>query len=359
MSAIEILESGRLDERESAFPQAVQLPNGDLLCSFSVGGGAHVTGGTDWARSTDGGKTWSLCGTILPPDREAGRANMLKLSLSPDGNTIYAYGSWITDNAELQFGSGRDSRAIMCRSTDGGQSWSPPSDVPFPGDCPLEVSHGILPLKSGRLLAPTATLPHKDRLGEQVLVAISNDDGKTWPAHAVVFQDPAGKLGYFEQKFAEIAPNRVLATAWTVTLGDYADQEDSFAISEDGGETWDPARSTGIRGQTLSTVPLGGDRLLVLYNRRYGQQGIVACLVTFTDEAWTVHHETIMYDAKARHERPDGLESGIDELGDFGFGFPTAIRLQDGTFLATNWSVEEGKCGIRWTRMKIDWPAAS
>ena len=44
MPSIEILDSGRIDERESAFPQAVQLPNGDILCSFNVGGGAHVTG---------------------------------------------------------------------------------------------------------------------------------------------------------------------------------------------------------------------------------------------------------------------------------------------------------------------------
>ena len=41
--SIEILGSGRLDERESAFPQAVQLPDGDVLCSFSVGGGAGAT----------------------------------------------------------------------------------------------------------------------------------------------------------------------------------------------------------------------------------------------------------------------------------------------------------------------------
>ena len=34
----------------------------------------------------------------------------------------------------------------------------------------------------------------------------------------------------------------------------------------------------------MTPVALGGDRLLVLYNRRYGDQGIVMLLVTFTDE---------------------------------------------------------------------------
>ena len=353
MPSIEILGSDRIDERDSAFPQAVQLPNGDILCSFSVGGGAHVTGGTDWVRSTDGGESWTLEGTILPPDPTAGRANFLKLSLSPDGQTVYAYGSWIANNIDKQFGK-RPAGAILCRSVDDGKTWSVPVEIPMPVDCPLEISHGLLPLQSGRLLAPAATLPGKDRLGEQVLVAISDDDGQSW-SHRVVFEDPDRRCGYFEQKLAEIAPDRVMATAWTVTLGDYADQYDSFAISNDGGLTWGPARSTGIEGQTMTPIPLGGDRLLVLYNRRYGHQGIVMCLVSITDESWAVEFEGLVYDAKSRHERPADLESGIDELDTFAFGFPTAIKLQDGSFLATHWCVENGACGIRWTRLRIDW----
>jgi hypothetical protein len=353
MPTIEILGSGRIDERDSAFPQAVQLPNGDILCSFSVGGGAHVTGGTDWARSTDGGKTWNLEGTILPLDEQAGLANFLKLSLAADGKTIYAYGSQIPSNREIEFGQ-RPANAVLCRSTDGGQTWSGPSKIPMP-DCPLEVSHAVLPLRSGRLLAPAATLPAKDRLGEQVLVAVSDDDGENWPTHCVVFEDPNGKLGYFEQKLAEFAPDRLIATAWTVTLGDYTDQHDSYAISNDGGDTWGPARSTGIQGQTMTPVPLGDDRLLVLYNRRYGEQAIMMCLVTFTDDEWTLHHESFMYDAKSQHERAADVESGIDELNAFAFGFPTAIALQDGTHFATHWCVEGGVFGIRWTKLRVDW----
>lgn len=351
MPSIEILDSGRIDERESAFPQAVQLPGGDILCSFGVGGGALVTGGTDWAHSADGGMTWSLGGTILPPDEKGGRANFLKLSLAPNGKTVYAYGSWISNDVDQQFGQ-RSSGAVLCRSTDAGKTWSGPVDVPFPVDCPLEVSHGLLPLKSGRLLAPAATLPAKDRLGERVFVAVSDDGGRTW-SHRVVFEDVGKHYGYFEQKLAEVGPNRVLATAWTVTLGDYVDQPNSFAISNDGGTTWSPARSTGIRGQTMTPVPLGDDRLLVLYNRRYGNQGIVMCLARFSDESWTVDFEGLMYDAKKHYQRPTELQSGIDELDQFEFGFPTAIVLSDGTILATHWCVEDGKCGIRWTRLRV------
>ncbi len=354
MAAIEILGSGLLDERESAFPQAVELPDGDLLCSFSVGGGQYVEGGTDWARSRDGGLTWKLEGTILPPTDSPPTTNFLKLSLAKDGGTIYAYGARTHAETGGRFGE-KKCEAIFCQSGDDGRSWSAPQVIPMPVDCPLEISHGILPLSSGRLLAPAATLPAKDRLGEQVLVAVSDDGGQTWPSHNIVFEDPDKKLGYFEQKLAELAPGRLMAACWTVTLGDVVDRTDSFTISNDNGSTWNPARSTGIQGQTMTPVPLGGDRLLVLYNRRYGEQGIVMCLVTFTEDAWTVHYEGLLYDAKTSRQRSAEVETGVDEFASFAFGFPTAIPLQDGTLLATHWYVEGGVCGIRWTKLRVEW----
>jgi hypothetical protein len=353
MPAISIFSTGRIDERESAFPQAVQLPSGDILCSFSVGGGQFVHGGTDWARSRDGGQTWATEGQLLPPSSDPPSANFLKLSLSPDGKTIYAYGTRYWGPIDDKFGQ-RLGEAIYCVSANEGRSWSAPQVIPMP-DCPLEVSHSILPLASGRLLAPTGLLVSKDRLGEEVIAAVSDDGGESWPNRRTLLKDPLGKHGFWEQKLAEVAPGKVMVVAWTVSLGDYRDEPNSFAISNDDGWTWGPVRSTGMRGQTMTPLPLGGDRLLVLYNRRYGEQGIVAALVTFTDESWTVFSEQLFYDAKAHRFGPAAGASGVDELADFQFGFPTGIRLADGSFLATHWCVEGGVCGIRFTKFRIDW----
>lgn len=84
-------------------------------------------------------------------------------------------------------------------------------------------------------------------------------------------------------------------------------------------------------------------------------QAIMMALVTFTENAWNVHYEGVMYNPHSNRQRPDDLESGVDELDGFAFGYPTAIPLQDGTFLAANWSNENGICGIRWTKLSIDW----
>ncbi|PYV08703.1 MAG: hypothetical protein DMG07_25045 [Acidobacteria bacterium] len=353
MPDIDILETGRIDERDSAFPQAVQLPNGDILCSFSVGGGQYVHGGTDWARSTDSGTSWTIEGELLAAGNDPPSANCLKLSCSSDGKTVYAYGTRFRGSPDERFGE-RRGEAIVCVSRDDGRTWSPPESVRMP-DCSLEISHSILPLSSGRLLAPAGLLPSKDKLGAEVVVAVSDDGGQTWPSHRTIFRDPKGKLGFWEQKLAELAPGRVMAVAWTVTLGEYRDRPDSFALSDDGGLTWGTHHSTGISGQTMTPVPLGGDRLLVLYNRRYGAQGVVASLVKFTETAWTVEHEQVIYDARAFRGAPRGTATGVDELASLQFGFPTAVRLKDGTYLATHWSVEQQVCGIRWTKLRIDW----
>ncbi len=355
MPSVNILGSGLIDDRDSCYAQPVQLPCGDILCSYSVGGGPNMHGGTEWARSADGGQTWRVEGTILSPTENPRSSNALRLTLSADGRTIYAYGARLFREIGGKFGDGCRRDAVFCTSDDGGRSWSAAQQVPMSVDWPLEVSHGVLPLSSGRLLAPAATLPSRDRLGEQVLVAISDDGGKHWPAHSIVFEDPEKKHGYFEQKLAAIVPDRVLATAWTVTLGEVLDRPNSFTISNDGGTTWGPIRSTGINGQTLTPLPLGGDRLLVLYNRRYGHQGIVMNLVTFTEEAWTVHYEALLYDAAKMQGSSSQDRTGLDNFETFQFGLPAAIRLQDGTILATYWCRMNEKIGIRWAKLRIDW----
>lgn len=354
MPEIKIVASGVIDDRDSAYPQAIQLPGGDLLCSFSVGGGPQVDGGTDIARSRDGGIMWSIERTILPSTSQPRSTNALKLSRSVDGHTVYAYGTRFFREKGARFGEGRR-EAVLCVSRDCGRTWSEARSVPMLDDCPLEVSHSVLPLSSGRLLAPAGTLPSHDRLGEQVLVAISDDGGRSWPRHAVVFQDSNKALGFFEHKIVEVVPGRILATAWTVTLGDVRDQPNSFAVSADDGLTWSDFRSTGIRGQTLTPIPISDDRLLVLYNRRYGHQGIVAALVTWTDEAWSVCHECLLYDAMRDRSAPTDHRTGLEELNTFAFGFPTAIRLRDGTCFATYWCNQRGCSECRWARLAVDW----
>lgn len=191
--------------------------------------------------------------------------------------------------------------------------------------------------EDGTLLAPAATLPDPDRLGEKVVLFSTTDGGKTWPNIYTVFSDPDKKKGFFEQKLVRLDENRLLAVAWTVTLEDYNDLENHFAVSKDNGQTWSSARSTGIQGQTMTPIPLGGDRLLLLSNRRYGKQGVVMYLARFSEDKWAVESENMHWDANASRSKSTEKISGIGAFDDFAFGLPSAIKIDDNTFLAVHW----------------------
>ena len=354
MATIEVVTRGTIDAHDSTFPQAVQLANGHVLASYSNAGGLDVSGGTDVSRSTDGGRTWRRDGTILAATTDPVSTNLLRISASPDGRTVYAYGQRSFIGATAGFGE-RRSEPIVVTSTDAGRTWTAPSRIPMPSDL-LEISHGILALPSGRLLAPAATI-EPEHIGEQVLVAISDVGGRIWPRRAVAMEDPGGTLGYLEQKLARLTDGRLIASSWTVDKVAITDHPNSYAISADDGLTWTAPRSIGTRGQTLSIVPLGagaGDRVLLLYNRRYGTQGIVMAIARMTEEDWPIEFEALMYDAHA--ERPGMvLATGLAEMFELKFGFPTATRLRDGTVLATNWAVDarSGRTGVHWARLRV------
>jgi len=340
--AIEVLRRGTIDDRGSAFPQAAELDDGSLICAYSNTGGQFASGGTDWARSANG-TDWHVEGTLLPASDDPPSTNFLKASRSVDGATLFAYGARSSQVGDLKFGD-RWSEAIVCTSHDQGRSWTEPAVISMPTTA-LEISHGILAVSAERLLAPAATI-EPDKLGERVILAISDDAGATWARVVTAMQDPAGLLGYLEQKLALLPDGRVLATAWTVTLDGLVDQPNSFAVSCDGGDTWSAPSSMGIMGQTLSVAGLDDGRFLIVYNRRYGRQGIVAALAHLDGNVWTVETETLLHDA--HREREERLhDEGVTEMLDFEFGFPTIVARNDGTHLITYWAVLDGRCGVR------------
>jgi len=349
---VHVTDSGHVNRDQSAFPTLVRLDNAHLICGFSVGGGPEVTGGTDCARSVDGGRTWARAGTILAATKDPWTINDLRLSRTDDG-VLLAYGERVYMTSErAAFGKDRN-EPVVCRSLDGAQTWTAPEVIPTDIPGPFEITNPILALADGRWLAPAATLPHPRRFGERVIVFESDDQGKSWPLHRIVLQDPEGKKGFFEQKLIEMAPGHLMSVAWTVSLGDYLDDENHFALSHDGGNTWGPAHSTGIRGQTMTPLWLGGDRLLVVYNKRYGQQAVMMCIVRFTENSWHVEFEDVLWDAQATRDGPQAGADGIDEFHHIRFGLPSAVRLDGENLLAVHWCRENDIFGIRWTRLRL------
>ena len=351
MPSIEVLDSGIVDHTDSAFPTLVRLDDGDVICGFSRGGGAHVSGGTHCSRSVDDGLTWTYQGVILEPQTEPLQTNHLRLSRTGDG-TLLAYGQ-----RDLKAQNGDDVKQVscdpvLCRSADGGRSWSPPQVIPFQIPGPYEISNPIVVTEDNRWLAPAATF-HEGRYGERVVLHQSSDQGATWPLIYTVFEDVnAAEIGYLEQKVIECQPAHLLATAWVQDYERDTDLTNRYSISTDGGRSWDGPHETGIQGQTMTPIWLTEDRFLVLYNRRFGQQSVQMCLVRVADARWDVEFEATMYDGRSQLELSEEVSSQ-EQIGLIRFGFPTALRLDRENFLATHWCEEDGVCAIRWTRLRL------
>lgn len=356
MSCLEVRESGHIIRGATAYPTVVRLSDGKLVAAYSIGGGRKATGGTDWSYSVDNGQSWMRGGTILPPKKAPPTRNSLRLSLTPIG-TLLAYGMEGDIPPEgVPFGYPVRRDPVFCVSVDSGSQWSPPKRIPTSAPGPWEITNPIVELSDGRWLAPAATLANPQRLGERVVAFVSHDFGKTWPESISVLEDPEGTRGFFETKLIELQAGVLLATAWTFELGTHTDFESHYSVSFDGGQAWSRPSTTGIRCQTITPLWLGGTRLLVLYNRRHFQPGVVAAIVTFTPEfRWEIETEHVVWLAREPVPQSDtqAHRRNIRELDSFAFGLPSAVRLDRHHFLAVHWCVEENQCGIRWTRIRL------
>ena len=350
MPEIEVLETGHLDRRDSAFPTLVRLDNGDIVCGFSVGGGPSAKGDTQCARSSDGGRTWTQQSVILEATADPTTTNHLRLSRTKDGGLL-AYGE--RDYRRMADGKLQTyaSDAVFCRSADGGRTWSEPEVIPARVPGPYEIANPIVVTHDDRWLAPAAT-HHQGRYAETVVLFESADAGRTWPNTYTLFEHADRAVGYLEQKVVQCQPNRLLALAWRQDFENDVDLDNCFSFSNDGGRSWAEPLPTGIQGQTMTPLWLGEDRFLILYNHRFGRQTVQMCLVRASDADWSLEFEGTMYDAQAVLEWNDELSSQ-QEISRIKFGYPVSLRLDEDTVLAAHWCEEQGHFGVRWTRLKL------
>ena len=215
---------------------------------------------------------------LLPRTEDPLTTNFLKLSLSPDGRTIYAYGARSYD---------APGRPLRRRARDGGgglllhgrrpHAGRHRAIVPQPPGG-LEISHGILPLRSGRLLAPAATVPPESvrRAGRR------GDLGRWRPLVAARRRRDAGpgrppRLSRAEDGRAGAGScHRV---GLDRDAGRRRGPAEQLSRSPTTAACHGPRRGPSARWARRSrVVPLDDDRVMLLYNRRYGEQGIVMAL---------------------------------------------------------------------------------
>lgn len=200
--------------------------------------------------SADGGQTWGEQSVI---QENVGGFNVMSLTFQPLNETDLGLFYLIANSMT-------DLNVFLRRSTDGGLTFGTPAQVTNLSGYHVMNNDRVIQLKSGRLLAPTASTADAEKEDHYVSRAwISDDAGATWRAGKGTVD--YGKRGAMEPELLEMNDGRVLMIIRT-QLGHIA-----AAWSGDGGDTWGTVSDWGVRApeapSTIRRIPSTGDLLLI------------------------------------------------------------------------------------------------
>jgi hypothetical protein len=253
-SAPRVAVDGAYDDRD---PKLAVLPDGTVLLSYFVIDWAthprHTVHGTRVRRSEDGGRTWSdpvvvgttlsgwaashgavaalPTGDLLLPlyGKRAGdeweRATVVR---SVDGGRTWPAGTevllaagdgvhfqeptlTVLDDQVVALIRTTATRAHLCRSTDGGRTWSPPQPTDMPAS-----SHHALRLSSGEVLVTYGDLSERFSQHRETVGRLVRRPQDTWDGYPDVQLYDSGHADQANPSSAEVEPGAFLTLGFDV-----------------------------------------------------------------------------------------------------------------------------------------------
>ncbi len=306
-----------------AWPNLTKMPDGAIIATiFNQPCHGLWEGDVECWASEDGGRLWRLRGTPAPHEPGTNRMNVAA-GLAANGDLVVLASGWNHRPRQGEGAAGHDGEARpllpwVCRSTDGGRTWTraetllPPEKksariIPF-GD--------VVQLKDGTLGVCIYSWQPPDE--HNCYFYSSTDDGRTWTIRGVIQESNINETAPLV-----LANGDLLACARTLD-----DQHLELFRSTDHGCTWTREQAvSGAMQHPAHLLTLADGRILLTYGRR-GEpffQGIGYRLSADGGRTWSEpaillesHHRT---DMKWPHS--DG-------------GYPASVPLDDGR-IATAW----------------------
>ena len=348
------------DTAVAAGPHCVLTNSGELVCTYIL---QAKLGLNDFkpllSRSKDNGKTWLEQGYLWPHMLDK-YSIFGSISRNVKGNCFfYGFRTPIDTPGESNWSEAtqglKQNELFWAKSDDSGLTWSEPVPIPMPIAGSAEAPGAMCITRNGAWLccyAPYNTFDPTVVVDKnQVVLLRSRNQGQSW-THTSMLRFAEKNSGSAEAWVAELSDGRVLGTSWHVNLANNGDYPNAYALSLDGGLTWQPTRSTGIMGQTTALCPLPNGRALFLYNqRKHGQIGIWLAIVNPTILDFGIEANEIIWEAQTRTQ--SNLEGDHSQWEDFSFGEPSAVILNDNTILITLWCIQPTGRGIYYVKLKF------
>ena len=299
-----------------AWPNLTVLRDGTIAATiFNRPTHGQTEGAVDVWASADG-RFWEKRGVAAPNEPNTNRMNVAA-GLARNGDLLVLSSGWsnIQKPGQPKRDAFRDGKlpVVVCRSADGGRTWS--RDLNFPGGgkgWDEFVPFGDILIGTDGALHMSAYQGKPNQLSGPGVRRIfrsshfrSDDDGKTWRMTSVI-----GPV-HNETTVFHLGGKRWMAAAR---------QEDDRAMdlfrSNDDGETWEgPQRVTGYHELNAHLTRLKDGRLLLSYGNRSerenGPFGVLAKLSSDEGETWSTPIRLLHSVARdcgypSSVQRPDG-----------------------------------------------------
>jgi len=361
-------ENPKTGDKSATMPFFCELEDGTILSAQIIASYFDAPDSKGFVlRSSDGGKTY-CCPEESPFDLSeaekmfGGPVQACFKVASDGGDHVIAIGYGFVRNkgesvdlANVQTGGLLDCPAFFTESFDGGKTFTPSKTIDSHWGYHTEASAPLYVLKNGDYITPIAPMPdwegcYKNPIHGRLLR--STDKGKTWNDDAVTM-DFGPDTTVWEQRLAITDSGKIVDVAWNENLKTGEIYNNHIAISTDNGKTFGPAIDTGIKGQATGICALGGEKVLALHSMRKNadRYGVLACIANVANGKWEVEHTEYIWEPRFAMTKVDGSLGVFDMLR---FGQPSAIRLQDGTILYTQWLMENDVCRTIWIRFAIE-----
>ncbi|HWR13439.1 MAG TPA: sialidase family protein [Terriglobales bacterium] len=346
--------------RHGYHPGLAELPDGELIGLFLFAEAFEAPNGTTVvSRSRDSGKTWELQGPVY--DKSVigfETTDTMKPCVLRDGTLVatgYRFHRHDPEQAIAipETGGFQPGDNIVCFSTDGGHTWTVPQAIQRSYPELLELSGPCIETASGDLVATAGfyNLPDgSNPTGRFGVILRSRDKGKSWDDD--VYFVPPGKITPWETRVCEMQPGRLVAIVWAYDADNQRHLSNRVTVSNDNGFTWSPLIDTGHMGQASNLLYFGGDYLVTIHAHRAEDPGIYIRIVDFSNNHWRLVDETLIW-GRALGEQTRSGQSMRQMFSSLRFGQPSIMRLSNGEFIASHWSIEDGQGKIRAHRLRI------
>lgn len=331
----------------------VALNDGRLLLGFNQERGRrHADSGQSCVTlSEDGGRTWSETTVVWPYTEHTGNWDCAFAQIG-NGDVLmhtrvcsFMAPTALTGHSDQTIGPppGRAERLkrqtgyALCRSGDGGRTWSAPIPVntaPMAdsGSGPYVVGGSgaghIIELPDGGLLLPlhgsiSRDFPNQGGETSRSFVLRSDDGGHNWEYWATVAYDPGHILAFVEPGMARLESGRLVCLLRTQARPGRFDNM-WCVYSDDDGASWSRPERTPLWGFPADVRQLADGRVLAVYGYRRAPWGVRAA-VSGDGVTWRAEDEFVVREGGA-------ASPGFNQY--WHIAYPTVTQLDDGTIVA-------------------------